>query len=157
MSKTKFKRNTRTSREMRRIGEQEQRREQRHHAMQAYWKLPKEERIQRLADNEMVQRIQRNGITLEDLKAAEDRAMQDGYLAGKIETLKLCYAGMCLALHEKYGFGLKRCKDALNAVDEKIVYALTSEELVDEVFASVGLEIDFKDAFPGERVTEKGA
>lgn len=154
MSKVRFSRNTKSSRELRRLAEREQTREQRKKAVDAFWALPKEERQQRMADNEMVKRIERNGITMEDVKAAEEKAMQDGYLAGKIETLKLCYAGICLALNELHGFGQKRCKEVLNAVDEKVVYALTSDDEIQAVMDRMGLEISFKDVFPGERITE---
>lgn len=66
MSKVKFKRNTQSSRELRRIAEREQGRQQRKQAIDAFWRLSPEERAQRIADNETFQRIQRNGITVED-------------------------------------------------------------------------------------------
>ena len=44
MSKVKFKRNTQSSRELRRIAEREQNRQQRQQAMDAFWKLTPEER-----------------------------------------------------------------------------------------------------------------
>lgn len=157
MSKVKFKRNTQSSRELRRIAEREQNRQQRQQAVDAFWKLTPEERQRRIADQEAFKRIQKNGITLEDLKNAETQGQQDGYMAGKTETLKLCYAAICLALNELHGFGMKRCKEVLNAVDEKVVYALNSEEEIQAVMDKIGLEISFKDAFPGERVSEKGA
>lgn len=157
MSKVKFRRNTQSSRELRRLAEREQGREQRKKAIDAFWALPKEEREQRIRDNEAFQRIQKNGITIEDLRNAEKQGQQDGYMAGKIETLKLCYAAICMALHEKHGFGKKRLLEILNAVDEKIIYALTSDEAIQEVWDSTGLEISFRDAFPGERIQEKGA
>lgn len=157
MGKVKFGRNTLSAREMRRMGEREQKREQRQKQMDAFWKLTPEERAQRIKDVEAFQRIQKNGITLEDLRNAEIQGQQDGYLAGKIETLRLCYAALCLALNEIHGFGTKRCKDVLNLVDEKVTYALTSDEAIQEVFDKIGLEISFKDSIPGDRISEKGA
>lgn len=68
--------------------------------------------------------------------------------------MKSCYAAMCLALHELYGFGSKRCMQMLNAVDEKVVYALTTQELIDQVFSDLEIEINFNEEMPGERVTE---
>lgn len=156
MPKIKFKRNKLTSRDIRRIGEREQQKEQRQKMVDAFWALSPEERAERIADIEAINKIQRNGITLEDLKRVEVQGQKDGYLAGKIETLKMCYAAICMALHEQYGFGKKRLMDVLNAVDEKVVYSLTSDEAIKEVWDTTGLEISFKDTFPGERITEKG-
>ena len=157
MGKVKFKRNTQSSRELRRIGEREQKREERRKQMDAFWALTPEERAARIKDVEAFQRIQKNGITLEDLRNCEQQGQQDGYLAGKIETLQLCYAAICLALKELHGYGQQECKEVLNAVDEKVTYALNSAELIQEVFDEMELEISFKDTFPGDRVTEKGA
>lgn len=154
--KVKFNRNTKSSREIRRIGEREQKREQRQKQIDAFWALTPEERAKRIKDIEAFERIQKNGITLEDLRNAESQGRQDGYLAGKIETLRLCYAALCLALHERYGFGMKRCKEVLATVDEKVVYSLTSDELIQEVFDGIGLKIDFGEAFTEDRISEKG-
>ena len=157
MKKVKFARNTKSSREIRRMGERERTREQRKQAIDAFWALTPEERQQRIADHEAFQRIQKNGITIEDLRNAEKQGQQDGYVAGKIETLRLCYAAVCLALHELHGFGTKRCKDVLNLIDEKVSYALTSDESIKEVMDTIGLEISFNESIPGDRITEKGA
>ena len=69
MGKVKFRQKTRvlSGREARRYGEREREREQRRADPERFWQLPPEERARRLADSELAQRIQRNGITLEDL------------------------------------------------------------------------------------------
>lgn len=154
MSKAKFRDNTRSSREIRRIGEREKRREQRKEAVNRFWALTPEERAQRIKDSEMFQRIQRNGITLEDVRNAEDQAYADGAKAGMQNTMKMCYAAACMALRELYGFGRDRCARVLNAMDEKIVYALTSEEMIQEVFDAMKLEIEFN-APIGDRIRDK--
>ena len=64
MSKVKFQRATKSSRELRRMAQREQTREQRQAAIDAFWKLSPEERAQRIADNEAFQRISKNGITI---------------------------------------------------------------------------------------------
>lgn len=155
MGKVKFKRNALTSRDLRRMGEREQRRQQSQAAIDAFWALSPEERAQRIADQQAFQQIQRNGITLEDLKRAEDQGRQDGFMAGKMQTLKLCYAAFCLALHEKHGFGAKRCMDVLNVADEKLTYALTDDELVQQVWDEMELDLVFKGEI-GSRVQMKG-
>ena len=105
MGKVKFGRNRLTSRDLRRMGERELQKEQRQKAIDAFWALSPEERQKRIADQEAFQRIQKNGITIDDLKMVEVQGQQDGYLAGKVETLRLCYAAICMALHELHGFG----------------------------------------------------
>lgn len=67
--------------------------------------------------------------------------------------VKSCYAAICLALHELYGFGRKRCLDTLNCVDAKLIDTLTSAEAIDEVWEKIGLQIDFSEAF--DRISEK--
>lgn len=155
MGKVKFARQTKSSREIRRMGQREQNKQKRMEDVQRFWNLSPEERAKRYRDNAIFDRISKNGITIEDVKQAEDKAYQDGYKAGLEATMRMCYAASCLALNELHGFGQKRCKDVLNAIDEKVCYALTSKELVDEVFDRMNLQIEFKDDIPGERV--KGA
>jgi hypothetical protein len=157
MGKVKFRQKTRvlSGREARRYGERERDRAQRKADAERFWQLPPEVRAQRMADNAAFQRIQKNGITLEDVKRAEEKSYAQGVQAGIENTMKTCYAAICLALNEKHGFGTKRCKDVLNAVDEKVVMALTSDEAVDEVYRRMGLVIRF-DAGPlEERVEER--
>lgn len=67
--------------------------------------------------------------------------------------VKSCYAAICLALHELHGFGKKRCRDVLNCVDAKLLETLTSAEAIDEVWRTIGLEINFSEPF--DRITEK--
>lgn len=156
MGKVKFRQKTRvlSGREARRYGERERDRAQRMADVERFWQLPPEVRAQRMADNAAFQRIQKNGITLEDLKQAEERAYHDGVQAGIENTMKTCYAAICLALNELHGFGTKRCKDVLNAVDEKVVMALNSDEAIQEVFDRMGLVIRFNAGPLEERIEE---
>ena len=154
MARVRFSRNTKSSRELRRIGEREKKREQRQEDIKRFWALTPEERAQRIRDNEIFQRIQRNGITMEDMKMAEDKAFADGAQAGMESTMKMCYAAFCLVLKELHGFDTEQCQEILNAVDEKVVFTLTAEELIDEALDEVGLEIAFRNDV-GERVAER--
>jgi hypothetical protein len=156
MSKSKFRQRTRvlSGREARRYGEREREREQRKADAERFWQLPPEERARRLADSELAQRIQKNGITLEDVKRAEDKSYAQGMQAGIENTMKTCYAAICLALNELHGFGRKRCKEVLNAVDEKVVMTLTSEDIIQEVFDRMGLVIRFNAGPLEERIEE---
>lgn len=156
MGKVKFRQKTRvlSGREARRYGERERDREQRLADVERFWQLPPEVRAQRMADNAAFQRIQKNGITLEDVKRAEEKSYAQGVQAGIENTMKTCYAAICLALNELHGFGTKRCKDVLNAVDEKVVMTLTSDEAIQEVFDRMGLVIRFNVGPLEERVEE---
>ena len=155
MSKVKFRRNTQTSREMRRLAEREAGRQARQKSIEAFWALTPEERAQRMADNEAFQRINKNGITIEDLKKAEDQGRTDGYKVGKEETLIICYAAFILALNELHGFDPEQCMELLNLVDEKVTYALTSADAIQEVYETMGLTLNFAETMPGERIQEK--
>lgn len=156
MSKVKFKRNTQTTRELRRVAEREAGRQQRQKAIDAFWALTPEERAQRMADNAAFQRINKNGITtIEDLKKAEDDGRNDGYRIGKEETLIICYASFLLALNEVCGFDGDKCREILNLADEKVTYTLTSAEAIREVYDTMGITLNFADAMPGDRLQEK--
>jgi hypothetical protein len=100
-----------------------------------------------------MEKMQKNGITVEDLKKNYDIGFDEGYkFAGK-EIVMGCFAAICLALNETHGFGRKRCCDVLNVVDRHMMYTLTSGEAVQEVWDKIGLQLLFDEAF--DRVQEK--
>lgn len=139
----KFRQNTMTNRELRRMAERNVRKEQRQKSVAAFWALPPEERAQMMRDNEAFQRISRNGITLEDMHRAETEAYAKGIQEGKDATVRTCFAAICLTLHEMHGFGKDRCARVLNDVYDRLCYALNSQEAIDEVYSTMGLEITF--------------
>lgn len=139
----KFRQNTMTNRELRRMAERNVRKEQRQKSVAAFWALPPEERAQMMRDNEAFQRISRNGITLEDMHRAETEAYAKGIQEGKDATVRTCFAAICLTLHEMHGFGKDRCAKVLNDVYDRLCYALNSQEAIDEVYRAMGLEITF--------------
>ena len=157
MGKVKFGRNTLSSRQLRRMGEREQKREQRQRQIDAFWALPPEERARRIADEEAFQRIQRNGITIEDMYKAEEEAYAKGIEAGKEATVRTCFAAVCMTLHEMHGFGKERCMKVLNDVYDKLTMALTSEDAIQEVYDDIGLEIKFSDDITEDTVRAKEA
>lgn len=110
-----------------------------------------------LTKQQMVAGLIRNGITLDDLRKEYDRGFAAGVEQSALMTFKAVYAAVCLALHELYGFGTKRCLDVLNKTDEKVIYSLTSEELIDEVWKKLDLQLDFKEGIAGDRIREAGA
>lgn len=131
------------------MNRQERRRQQRAEQSQkraapSFHKLTKEQRMEQLV---------KNGITLKDL----EKSYTDGYNAGFSDacpaTFKTIYAAVCLALNDKYGFGAKRCKDALKAIDNYVIYSLTSAEAIQAVYDRMKLELDFDD--PLDRIADK--
>lgn len=157
MAKVKFQRSTKSSREIRRMAERERGREQRKQAIDAFWKLTPEERAQRIADNEAFQRISKNGITIEDMHKAETDAYNKGISDAKDETVRTCFAAICLTLHEMHGFGKERCSKVLNDVYDKLCFTLTSADAIQEVYDTMGLEISFKNDITEDAVTIKEA
>lgn len=157
MRRVKFKSNAKSSRELRRIAEREQGREKRQQAIDAFWKLSPEERAQRIADNEAFQRISKNGITIEDMHKAETDAYSKGVQDGKDGAVKTCFAAICLTLHELHGFGKERCSKVLNDVYDKLQFTLTSQEAIQEVYDTIGLQIRFNADVTEDAVTEVGA
>lgn len=155
MSKVKFRHTTQTSRELRRIAEREAGRQARQKSIDAFWALTPEKRAKIMADNDAFKRINRNGITLEDLRNAEDQGRRDGYRIGKEETLIICYAAFILALHELHDFDSDKCREVLNLADEKVTYTLTSADAIREVYDEIGLTLNFGEDMPGERVQDK--
>ena len=154
MGKMKFAQRTMTAREMRRMGEREQAKQERKRRLDAFWALPPEERARRMRDNEAFQRISKNGITIEDLKNAEDQARKDGFMEGAAEMIKICYAAICLALHESEGYDREKCRGFLAAADERVVYAINSRDLLQEVRDTMGLEFNFNADVGEDRIQE---
>ena len=124
----------------------QQRRAQKKEKKPSYHNLTIEERKEKLM---------RNGITPEDLKRAYDNGYKHGFADASPSTFKIIYAAVCLVLNEKHGFGMKRCRDVLNAVDACVIDQMTSTEAIEAVYEKIGLEIDFDETLD-ERVKERG-
>ncbi len=119
----------------------------------AFNALPEHKKAEIIKNSEMVNRIMQNGITLDDLKDNFDKGYNAGFKDAGEPIIKTCYAAICLALRELYGFGRKRCMKVLNKVDQQILYNLASDETISEVWDKIGLQIDFKEILD-ERITE---
>ncbi len=65
--------------------------------------------------------IEQNGITLEDLDAAREQGRLEGFQQAGLPIIKSCYAGICLALHDEFGFGEERCYRSIKAVGAKLL------------------------------------
>lgn len=96
----------------------------------------------------------RNGITPEDLKRSYENGYKHGFTDACPSTFKTVYAAVCLVLNKMHGFGMKRCRDVLNAVDACVIDQMTSSEAIEAVYEKIGLVIDFGEAIDG-RVKER--
>ena len=104
----------------------------------------------KMGHEKLMNAIAKNGLTVEDLK----KCKQEGYQLGVESAVMQCYAAFCLALHEKFGFGRKRVLRALQCADDKVIFAVDSAEMVDEVFRTFGFKMDFSAGM--DRVQENG-
>lgn len=114
--------------------------------------IPEYKKRQLAAKAAVLDRLSKNGITPQDLKAEYDKGFDEGFKRAAEPIIKGIYAGVCLALRELYGFGSKRCKDVLRLIDSKILYTLDGSELIEQVFDDIGLTINFNE--PIDRIEE---
>ena len=91
------------------------------------------------------ERLMQQGISPEDLKKADEDGFQRGYKAAAIPTIQACYAAICLALHDEFGFGQTRCLRAVRAVDGRIVTMITDEDVRSEALDRLGINIRFEE------------
>ena len=115
---------------------------------------PKQPQYLRMTKEQRMDALVKNGITITDLEENYNKGYEAGFAVASGPVIKTCYAAVCLALNELHGFGMKRCKDVLNLVDEKILFSLTSMETIEEVWQKIGLQIDFNEVV-SDRITER--
>lgn len=115
---------------------------------------PKQPQYLRMTKQQRMDALVKNGITIKDLEENYNKGYEAGFAIASGPVIKTCYAAVCLALNELHGFGMKRCKDVLNLVDEKILFSLTSMETIEEVWQKIGLQIDFNEVV-SDRITER--
>ena len=93
---------------------------------------------------------------LEERKRLLAKAMADSEKEARNQAVEYCfhsiYAAVLLAAQEVYGFGHKRAWRLLKRADEIVCTALSSEEIIREVWERMGLEINFREGV--ERIWE---
>ena len=96
---------------------------------------------------------------LEERKRLLAKAMADSEKEARNQAVEYCfhsiYAAVLLAAQEVYGFGHKRAWRLLKRVDEIVCTALSSEEVIREVWERMGLEINFREGVDRIREVEK--
>lgn len=96
---------------------------------------------------------------LEERKRLLAKAMADSEKEARNQAVEYCfhsiYAAVLLAVQEVYGFGHKRAWRLLKRVDEIVCTALSSEEVIQEVWSRMGLEINFREGIDRIREVEE--
>ena len=96
---------------------------------------------------------------LEERKRLLAKAMADSEKEARNQAVEYCfhsiYAAVLLAAQEVYGFGHKRAWRLLKRVDEIVCTALSSEEVIREVWERMGLEINFREGIDRIREVEE--
>lgn len=82
------------------------------------------------------------------------RGYEDGWKASMEFFMRVCYASSVRALHEVAGFGRIRNKRFLRRMDWHIINTMTSQEAIDAALLEGGVEINFKESFPDDRIQE---
>ena len=96
---------------------------------------------------------------LEERKRLLAKAMADSEKEARNQAVEYCfhsiYAAVLLAAQEVYGFGHKRAWRLLKRADEIVCTALSSEEVIREVWERMGLEINFREGIDRIREVEE--
>lgn len=99
------------------------------------------QRLRELKTPDIVDRIQRNGITLADLR----KNHQLGYEQGKADGLSwgydAAYGSMMLALHREFGFGRERLSRLAMATAEIQINCTVNREAYEQLVAETGLSL----------------
>ena len=108
---------------------------------------------------DLIRRMSKNGITPQEYDRARQKEREEGwhegYQQGCEETIKMAYAAFCLALNDVYGFGQKRCLEALLRADSILTTSLHSSETIQEVWDKMGLELEFSDPIERVKISDK--
>lgn len=96
---------------------------------------------------------------LEERKRLLAKAMADSEKEARNQAVEYCfhsiYAAVLLAAQEVYGFGHKRAWRLLKRADEIICTVLDSEEIIQEVWERMGLQINFREGIDRIREVEE--
>ncbi len=85
-----------------------------------------------------------------------NKGREEGFRDAAEPIIKSCYAGICIALHDEFGFGEEMCFQAIKAVHDKVMWSLGHTELVDEVLEKTGLELNLDEPLEAVRRRDKG-
>ena len=96
----------------------------------------------------------KNGITLEDMERTHREGYNEGWKAGCEYAMRVCYAAAVRALRQLEGYHTKRNRRFLQVMDSFVTDTLTSDEAIEAALREAGVQIDFREAMPDERIQE---
>lgn len=102
------------------------------------------------AKNAEKAKLERNGITAEDLKREYERGRSESLDEEWSFATKMIYCGFALALKREFDFDSDRILTAINAADWIIAEELTTEDIIDRVSRELGITIRFECKKGGE-------
>ena len=85
--------------------------------------------------------IQRNGITLADMKDNFDRGVKQGYQQGLEWGYDSAWGAVMLALHREFGFGRERLIRLANATSKVQVECITTQDAFRALVDETGLKL----------------
>lgn len=89
-------------------------------------------------------KLERNGITAEDLEREYKRGRSESIDAMSDFAIKMIYCGFALALKREFGFGRERILRTIKAADWLIAEEFTTEDIIDRVSRELGIEVRFE-------------
>lgn len=98
----------------------------------------------------------KNGITTDDLERAQRQGFNDGYMASSDKIMRLVYAAVIMHLYEK-GLPRDEIVQSLIDIDQRVTYAFSVDEAIDQAYETTGISFDFKAEMPEEKITQKEA
>lgn len=101
----------------------------------------------RMTRDQKLDALLKNGITAEDLDREYHAGYNNGFQAASPSVIKTTYAAFVLVLDEMLHYDREKIKEIMEAVDKHVVGSLTSEEIIDEVYERIGLQLDFTNPF----------
>lgn len=89
-------------------------------------------------------KLERNGITAEDLEREYKRGRTEVVGSASGFAMKMIYCGFALALKREFDVDSDRILTVINAADWIITEELTSEDIIDRVSRELGIEVRFE-------------
>ena len=96
------------------------------------------------AKNAAMAKLERNGITADDLQREYERGRSESIADASEYAMKMIYCGFALALKREFKFGPERVLRTLRAADQIILEELTSEDIVERVSRELGITVRFE-------------
>lgn len=98
-------------------------------------------RPHRLTQREVVDRIERNGITREDLKFASEEGYERGKEEGVAIGMDMLYGAILITLHRLFGFGKKRLIRLVYEVTQTQIKELSNYEILEKLMKETGVSL----------------